>query len=76
VDAAVDFAAEQPCGFQYAEMFRDGGKGDVKRGGQFANRGFSLSKTGEDSATSRIREGGEGGVEMSGGRSGIVNHKV
>ena len=76
MDAAVYFAAEQPCGFQYAEMFRDGGEGDVERGGQFADSGFSLSETGEDGAASGIREGRECGVEMRRGRSGIVNHMV
>jgi hypothetical protein len=76
VDAAVDFAAEQPCGFQYAEMFRDGGKGDVERGGQFANRGFSLSETGEDGSAGGVGQSAEGGVEMRRRRVKIVNHMV
>jgi hypothetical protein len=68
MNAAVDFAAEQACGFEDAEMFRDGGQGDVERGRQFADRGFSLSETGEDSATSGVGQRAKSGVKVPGCR--------
>jgi hypothetical protein len=77
VRAAVDFAPEQAGGFQNAQVFRNCGKRDPERRGEFGDGGFAESEAGEDGAAGRIGEGAEGGVERRGrGRARIVNHTV
>jgi hypothetical protein len=72
VDAAVDFAAQQAGGFQYAQVFGDCGKRNVEWCGEFADGGFAMCQARENSAARGVGEGTEGGVE----RGGIVNHMV
>jgi hypothetical protein len=76
VDATVNFAAEQACRFEDAEVFRDGGEGDAEGSGEFGDSGLALGEAGEDRAARGVGEGTEGGVEEGGRRGRIVNHMV
>ena len=72
VDAPINFASQQPGGFEDAEVLGDGGEGHVKRLGELGDFGLALSEAGEDSAAGGVGKSAESGVE--GG--GIVNHMV
>jgi len=77
VDAAVDFAAEQPGGFEDAQVLGDGGERNVEGRCEFGDGGFAEGQAHEDSAAGGISEGPEGRVEGSiGGGRRIVNHMV
>jgi hypothetical protein len=71
MNAAIDFAAQQAGGFQYAQVFGDCGKRNVEWFGEFADGGYAMCEAREDSAASGIGESAEGGVEWR-----IVNHMV
>jgi hypothetical protein len=73
VDAAVDLALEEARGFEHAQMLGYGGKGNIERLSQLADRGFPVREACEDGAARGIGECAEGGIER---RAGIVNHTV
>jgi len=76
MDAAVDFAAQQPGRLEDTQVLGNGGKRDVEGLGQFADGGLTLSQAREDGATSGIGERAEGGVQKGACSGRIVNHMV
>lgn len=80
MNAAVDFAVEQPRGLQDAKVLGDGGERDIERGGEFGDSGFAQRQTRKNGAARGIGEGAEGGIERNidgrGGGQRIVNHMV
>jgi hypothetical protein len=75
MDAAVDLPLEEPGGFQHAQMFGYGRKGNIERLGQLRDGGLALREARENGAAGGIGERAEGSVEP-GGAGGIVNHVV
>jgi len=71
--AAIDLAFEQPCGFQHAHVFRNGGQRNAERLRQLRNHGLTLCEAGQDGAAGGIGERAERDIQK--GR-GIVNHLV
>ena len=77
MDAAVDFAPQEPGGLQHAEMLGNGGEGNVEGRGEFGDGGLALRQARENGAAGGIGQGPEGGVERGvAGGGGIVNHMV
>jgi hypothetical protein len=71
--AAIDLTFEQPCGFQHAHVFRNGGQRNSKRLREFGHHGFALCEAGQDGAASGIGERAERGIQPC---RRIVNHTV
>jgi hypothetical protein len=73
VHAAVDLALQEPGGFQYAHMLRDGWERNAERFGKLCDHGLALCEAGQHGAAGGIGERTEDGIQ---GRRGIVNHLV
>ena len=73
VHAAVDFAVEEACGLEDAQVLRDGRQRNAERFGELGNHGLAPSEAGQDGAAGGIRKRTEGGIQK---RVGIVNHSV
>jgi hypothetical protein len=71
--AAVHFALKQPCGFQHAHVFRDGGQRNAERLRQLRNHCLTLREAAQDGAPGRIGKRAERGIQKC---RGIVNHLV
>jgi len=73
MDAAVNFALQETSGFQHAEMFRDGRKGDRERSCEFLDGSSASGEARENGAARGVGQRAEGDVQR---RGGIVNHTV
>jgi hypothetical protein len=73
MDAAVDFALEEPGGFQHAEVLGNRGQGHGEGFGQLRDHGLAARQAGQDGTAGGIGQRAKGGVEE---RGGIVNHMV
>ena len=73
VDASIDFAFEEPGGFEYAEMFGNGRERSAKGLGEFGHLSLALRQAGQDGAPGGVSQGAKSGVQ-AGVR--IFNHMV
>lgn len=54
VHTSVDFALQEPGGFEHAQVLGNGGQRDVERFGQFRDHGFAARETREEGAAGGI----------------------
>jgi hypothetical protein len=71
--AAIDLALEQPCGFQHAHVFRDGGQRNAERLREFRDHGLAFCEASQNRPAGRVGERAERGIQR---RCRIVNHSV
>ena len=77
MDAAVDFAAEQSCGFEDAQVLGDGGQRDVEGSGKLGDGGFAAGQPRENGTPCGIGKRPERRIERGVvAADGIVNHMV
>ena len=73
MDAPVDFALQEPGGFEHAKVFRNRGQRYIERFCQLRNHCFTAGQTREDGAARGISKRAKGSVKHA---VGIVNHTV
>ncbi len=71
--AAIHLTFEQPCGFQHAHVFRNGGQRNSKRFREFGHHGLTPCEAAQNGASGRIGKRAERGIQKC---RGIVNHLV
>ena len=73
MNATVTASPQQSCFLQDPEMFRNRGQRHVVRSGEVRDAPVALGKVGQDPATGRVGQRGEGAVQTS---RLIFNHLV
>jgi hypothetical protein len=73
VHAAVDFALQQPGGFQHAEVLGNGRQRHLERLCQFSDHRCAARQPRQQGPAGGIGERAKSGIQ---GRGGIVNHMV